>query len=78
LGPLFVWGAHDHEKLPTIEKLVDDFIEEETTLETISARVEESLNLALIGRWVVRKEVSRRVRIGRRKIQVHCIKARNT
>lgn len=36
--------------LPTFEKLLDDFIQEETRLEIISGRVEEIQNLALIGK----------------------------
>jgi hypothetical protein len=36
------------DKLPTFEKLWDDFIQEETRLETIAGIEEEEQNLALI------------------------------
>lgn len=45
-----VWGVCACEMLPTFEKLLDDFIQEETRLEIISGRVEEIQNLALIGK----------------------------
>lgn len=37
----FVCGVKASEKLPSFEKLWDDFIEEETKLEIVSARVKE-------------------------------------
>lgn len=46
----FVLGVCAFEKLPTFEKLQDNIIQEERGIETILARVEEILNLALIRR----------------------------
>jgi hypothetical protein len=44
----FVQGVCARETLPNFEKLCDDFIQEETRLEMISAKVKEIQNLALI------------------------------
>jgi hypothetical protein len=46
----FVQGVCAHEKLPTFDKLWDDFVQEEIRLESCSVKKREVEDLALIGR----------------------------
>jgi hypothetical protein len=54
----WIWFSWHHfvecicacEKLPTFETLWDDFVREETSLETVLASFEEAQDLALIGK----------------------------
>lgn len=53
----FIRGVCAQKKLPNFQKLWDDFIQEETKPDTISDRMEEIQDLALIGKMkVVKKE----------------------